>query len=603
LNANAAAREDWAAAQERVRTVPAWASWVAGRRALVDAWTAQTRERPDLVAGYMHDYVDAATGLPVAWTINSPEPAVGTTAQQLKYRQAWVFYLRDYNIRRLVDAVGIFRATGDTQYRDWAAAQLDFYAANYNQWPLRKLNGRGRLFQHGLDEATATFSLADAARLLEAHVDANRALRWKTDLFYPMAENLKTVDSPLSNIGLWHAAAVARIGMRYHDAALVAWGLEGAIGTQATLAAGVNADNLWVEGSFSYNSYVIAALGGLSTAAALEGYAPATVATERQALARLLLAPLDYRFDNGMLPTPGDASVLKAVDTVTHASVYRTLPTWWGAKRASSTQTWDTLVDVPTTPPAEPTLPAPTTRNFPASRMAVLRAGNWQAFVHYGQATINHAQQEALSYELHHGTTQLSSDSGTVTYGSRYHSDYFTQGASHNVPLVNGEGQQRWAPGTVDQFDAVQSLIRVTQAAYRPGVDVARALKATASGLTETTTLLATDGVTRRLGTAYQTGCTVTPNSGLQRFIGNAAPPANVATAYWKDVVAYRADAVWSAKLVCGTSSYSYTVHGPAGQTVFIGTAPTTPLPLTRAVLYYEVTAGQAEFAATIGAQ
>lgn len=601
LNAEATASEDWNAVRMRVQQSPAWASWIQGRKNLIEAWIAQPRERADMVAGYMHDYVDPATGQALTWTIQTPEPPVGTTVQEQKRYRAWVFHLRSYNITRLGDAARVYRATGDERYLNWAAGQMDFYAHNYNLWPLRTFNGHGRLYQHGLDEATASFTLLDVARILSDHVSPARAALWRQSLFMPMATNLQTVDSPLSNIGLWHAAAVARIGMRYRDATLVDWGLKGPLGTRATLAACLNADNMWNEGSFGYNSYVASALSELAKAAPLEGYANTEVAAEREGLARLVLAPLDYRFENGTLPTPSDSTPLPALDSILHASVYRSLPTWWGVRRAQTTQNWDTLVQPPPALGAEPPMPPLTTRHFAASRMAVLRAGSWQAYVHYGQATINHAQAEALTYELHEGTQVISSDSGAANYTSPQHTNYFTKGASHNVPLVDGLGQRAWSPGQVELMDAASATLRVTQAGYQPGVNVTRTLQATATGFLESTSLQVTNGSTRRLGSAFHTACTVSPLAGLQPLAsGSATPPGNVSTAYWTGLNAYRAAATWSVLLQCGAKAYEYRVQGTAGQTVYIGSSPTTPLPAVRQVLYYEVAAAQASFSTAI---
>lgn len=599
LGTSAVPKENWPGAVSKYNTVVAWRSWIASRKAINDVWTGKTRERPDLIGGYMHDYINPTTGIPLAWTPETPEPANGGAAQQIKLKQAWVFYLRDYNLRRLGDAARIFKVTGETKYRDWAAAQLDFYATNYLLWPLRTNLGKARMFQNGLDEATASFTLLDAARLLQGSVDAARAEKWRTGLFMPMADNLKAIASPLSNISLWHGAAVAAIGMRFNNAALTDWGLNSSYGVRSTLAAGMTADNLWNEGSFSYNSYVIAALHSLITASAMEGKA-AQVLPERDAVKRLLLGPLDYRFDDGTLPTPGDATALTAIDPGVHISVYRSTPTYWGLLKANSYQSWDTLVDPPSATPSAPTVPLAITANFPSNRMAVLRSGSWQAFVHYGQVTINHAQQEAPSYELYTGTTRISTDSGTVSYGSPYHSDYFTKAPANNMALVDGQGQTNWAPGTVEQFDAANNRITVSQSAYLPNASVSRSVQAKNTGFTESTTLRTTDSTAHRLGVVFHTGCTVTPLSGLVVTNPSTKPPANAATAYWTGMTPYLASATWKVQLMCGATRFSYTVAGPAGQTVFIGKGPTTPLPATRAVLYYETTARQAQFEATI---
>ena len=46
--------------------------------------------------------------------------------------------------------------------------------------------------------------------------------------------------------------------------------------------------------------------------------------------------------------------------------------------------------------------------------MAVLKTADWQLFMHYGQLAANHAQQEALNYELYRNASPVSLDQGTV---------------------------------------------------------------------------------------------------------------------------------------------------------------------------------------------
>lgn len=224
------------------------------------------------------------------------------------------------------------------------------------------------------------------------------------------------------------------------------------IGIRATLAAAMTTDYLWDEGSFGYNNYVIQALSRVQVAAGIEGYA-SSVSPERVPLYRLLLSPLDYRFDDGTLPTPGDSTRLDVFSSRSFTYAYRAVPTWWGVQAVNSAQTWEALLDPPPATPPAPAIPPVTTRNFPGNRMAVLRSGAWQAFVHYGQSRANHAQEEALSYELYRGTTRISTDSGTVNYSSPYHLNYFSKGPAQNALLINGMGQEKWSPGDINTFD------------------------------------------------------------------------------------------------------------------------------------------------------
>jgi len=593
-------REDWERAAQLARAAPSWRQFIASRREAIDSWRKTGGDRAELVAGFMHHHVDPLTGAARAWTPTTPEPPAQGSSAQLRLHEAWAFYVRSHHIRCVHESARLYRATGRIDDLEWAAAQLDFYAAQYTRWPLHTSHGRSRMFRQALDEATASFGLVDAIRLLTPFVTAQRAATWRQQLLAPMAANLQHTHSPLTNIGLWQAAAVLRIGLHLGDPALVSWGLHSPTGTRATLAHALGAEGLWNEGSFGYHGFVIDALHHLVLGASLEGHAE-LVETERDALRRLLLSTLDYRFDDGSLPRPGDStSALVAIDARQHAAVYRVLPTPWGLRRASASATWDSLVDPPAQPGSEPALPPVRTRHAPAARMALLRQGTWQAFIHYGQAVANHAQEEALHVELHDGLQPISTDSGTVFYGSPLHQNYFSRGASHNVPLIDGLGQQGWAPGQVERWNREAALISVRHPSYRPGVAAWREWQLTEQGLSERTRIAATDGKTRRLGAAFHTTCQIKPDQGLVQASAMTAPPQTAATAHWQGLQAYRAQSQWSVRLQCGPRTYRYAVNGPPGQTVFLGMAPTTPLPALRPVVYYEATSEAVVFEATI---
>jgi oligo-alginate lyase len=230
-------------------------------------------------------------------------------------------------------------------------------------------------------------------------------------------------------------------------------------------------------------------------------------------------------------------------------------------------------------------------------RMAVLRSGEWQAFVHYGQAVGNHAQEEALTYELHEGTQVITADSGTVAYGSPYHRNYFSRGAANNVPLVDGQGQQRWNPGSVLAFDTADNRLVVDHPNYRNDVSVQRSFHLAADGFDEVTKLKVLSGNSqRRLGAAFHTPCAVDGLKGLQEAAGGATPPPNVSTAYWKNPAAYSAAGAWSARLSCGGRDYTLSVSAGGPQRVFLAKAPDVPLPKERNVLYYEVVGREVAF-------
>lgn len=601
------AKEDWPTLVSRYKNEPDVANWVQKtEQARVDAWIAKNFERADLIGGWVYNYIDPKTNLLKSWSPNDAEPAAGATEAEKKFKSAWVAWGRQYNIAQARAAARIYRATGLTKYADWAAKQLDFYATQYGKWPVSTAEGRSTMYMQGLDEASDVFSLVDTARLLESYAGSTRTTTWKNQLFMPMATNLKSTSAPKSNIQLWHASAIAAIAMRYKDATLLDYAINDPAGIKANMAAGLTADNLWIEGTFSYNTYVIDCLSRLLVAAGVEGYGD-RFAAEADGALRMLLAPMEYRFDDGSLPNPGDsAGAHVVVNDAVHWYLFRTMPTYWGVAKATAWRTWESLLDPPvanksTTAPAIPTA---TTKNFDSLRWAVLRAGTWQAFVRYGGMLANHWADESFNFELRHGTTAIAVDPGTVTYGSPYHQGYFQRGVAGNVPLVDGDNQSKWAPGTLTSFDLANATLSAEQPLFQADASVGRTFRVTTGGLVEQTVLKVPSGKTKRLGMVFSSTCDIVPGTGVSSATGQPALPAVTAFGYWTNTATYTTTSNWRVTLKCaGNKNYVMQVWGPGAQRVYIGKAPNTPMPSTRNSIYYEVSGAKAVFESSITAQ
>ncbi|ALT78062.1 hypothetical protein AT984_13590 [Paucibacter sp. KCTC 42545] len=577
--------------------MPDVANWVKAEKARVDAWIARNFERADLVGGWSQAYIDPKTGQALQWTPQSPEPPNGNTEAEKTVKAAWVALGRDYNIVQMQTAARIYKLTGETKYALWAAQQLDLYASNYGTWPIRTSEGRSSMYMQGLDEAVVSFAMIDTVRLLETYASGTRYQTWRDKLFMPMATNLKSTSAPMSNIALWHNAAIAAIAMRYKDTALLDYAHNGSQGLKAVLAYALTADNFWIEGTFAYNNYVLDGLSKLLTQAGVEGYG-ARFATEREQALRLLLAAFDYRFDNNTLPNPNDSRAAQAlIAQPAHWWLFRFAPTYWGLDKANKWRTWESLLDVPATVPAtEPVIPPAMTRNFPTLNQAVLRAGNWQAYVHYGQSNGNHVQEELTTFELHEGKTPLAYDPGTVDYGLPQHKNYFQRGAANNVPLINGVGQDIWAKGVVKLFSAAESRLVVEQAKYQSDVSVTRGYRVTSAGFVEQTDIQVKSGLNKRLGVVFNTTCDIVLGNGTAATASVAPLPKVNAMGYWSKTKMSNGQPNWQATLSCGANRYQLSVTGPANQRIYLSKAPNTPLPSERNALYYDVDGTTARF-------
>lgn len=593
------AQENWAAAAELVSSDAGWQAWLNARQQAFDKWVSIPRDQPEMFAGNGFKLFDPTSKIPVNWSVDMPQPQrIGAGGEE--FWRAWVSRVRLHNLSRIQEAARLYRLTGNIKYRDWAISQLDFYADNYSKWPLQNWNGKARMMSQSLDEAAAVVELIDAVRLLSSDVDPQHKLDWQTKLFAPIVQNLFDFNQGVNNIALWHSCAIAMVALEYGDAALLERALNGSQGLNTLLKKGVTADYIWYEGSFSYNNYVIAAMTPLFIQASIKG--KGNLLKSPMLLAQnMLFSPLLFRFDDGYLPTVGDTrGRSKAIDLGTYQAVVRVLPTAIGILEAQRVKTWGSLIDPPAkNAPSPVPLPVVASALFEASRTAILKSNNWQAFVHYGQLTFAHAQAEVPSYELYAGSTPVAVDQGTVDYGSPWHEHYFRRAVAHNVPLIDGEGQAldrgTWLPGRLDNFDAAQAAIAVSQPAYRQGVDVARQIKLVGQDFVDTTHITLTDsGGQRRLGVVFNTDCVLDINDTNVGPFKAANPPKGAGFQYWTQVQTGPVPAQWSATLICGSQKFSASFKASKPHQVYRASVPATPLPKRRNAVYLEML-GRAE--------
>lgn len=622
-----AAREDWDGARERVAHDPAWQKWLAREHAELDAWIARHHDRVEWIAGWSHDGISPKDGSRLTWVdripgeetdhLSSPsDPHVAITP---KLHAWWVVGFRDRHLSMMVRAAKLSRLTGEPRYAEWAATQLDFYADNYLKWPSPEnaptRNG-ARLFWQTLSEANGLIKFADTARLLGDTVAPARRAAWTEKLFRPEVAVLNANFQAVHNIAVWQRGAVAQVALLLGDEAMWREALDGRYGLRRQMAEGVTSDYLWWEQSLGYNAYVVQATLSLFTAAGLHGRA-AELTDELNIAENLLLSLLTLRFPDGKLPNPADSGAPgTAPDRGLFASAYRVFPTALGLQAAAERRDWDTLLDPPATAPTLPALPAVTTRLLESSRMAVLQSGPWQVFVHYGQLQRSHAQPEALNWSASFAGIDVSHDTGTTGYGSPMHRGYFARGANHNVPLIDGEGEdlsalndgKQWPRGDgipqspqlgrVLEFSTAPARLGVEQPRYTPHARARRTIAIDGDVLVDRVDLATDDGAEHALGFTLQ-------------LEGAAQLPAAFAAApdfararpepfgYWRDVrgATFRDRAVIPVRF--GARTLDVVIECAGEFRLWHGDTPDVP-PRRRETLYLETRGTAATFTTRI---
>ncbi len=592
-----AASEDWAGARRRVAEDPTWAAWLAKERTAVDSWMARHRDRVEWLPGWSHDGVSPKDASRVIWTEQIPgeevqyfaspsDPKIEITP---KLKAWWVVSFRGRHVETMLRAARLFRLTGEARYADWVTGQMSFYADNFLKWEPQKKGQQARLFWQTLTEASNLVKFTEAVRLLGDAVTPAQRQRWREQFFAPEVKALNSNFQTIHNIATWQRCAVAQVALLFGDDAMWRAALDGPFGLRRQMAEGITSDYLWHEQSLGYNSFVVKAVMSLFTAAGLEGRA-GELASEMATAENLMLAPLYLRFPNGQLPNPADSGGIGRVpNRELFAETYRVFPTTLGLEEAASARDWNTLLDPPPAPPRPFVLPPVTSQNLESTRMAVLKSGPWQVFVHYGQLTRSHSQHEALNYSACFGETDITHDPGTVGYGSPLHAGYYTRGLNHNVPLLNGEGQEAADLKELREYAADGTRVAVAQPKYRSGARAERTLAIEGEKLIDTASLTSTRGA-QRLGLALHL-------QGKVRLPAAFQPAADLAQdrpkefGYWRNVQAagFRDRAEFDVEYGGGVVMH-VVIAVPGEFRLWHGSSPDVP-PHRRQSLYLELAA------------
>lgn len=570
--------EDWDGAALTVQSNPGWRNWLAGRKQFIDTWISKYQDRHEWVSESSSAFTDTFSGSRLEWSADRPPP-VGKDGPQGRHFGGWVALFRRAQAERMVEAARIYRLTGEKRYAEWAAAQLDFYADGYRHWPMRNRVGLARLGENSLDESNLVVRYAEVARLLHSYASPERRQNWNKNLFGAIGENLAVSFHGMNNISVWQRVAMAVIGLETQDSALVRLALDGEQGLLRMLSQGINSDYMWTEGSIAYGNYIVYAMLPLLQHAALSGDGSVwqTLSNQMVSVENMMLMPLYLRFPDGYAPTPSDGNRMKAPDNTLFLMARRVFPTTIGfdeeRKRGTS---WEILIDPPTGSGKTGRLPEVRSRNLEASRMAVLRQGNWQVFFHYGQATKYHAQEEALTFEAYYGDVPVTYDTGSATgYGSVLQEKYFSRVAAQNVPTVAGRGQEGWAEGKLITF-APEGTVEAEQATYRRDASAKRRLAINGDALEDTVTVSdhGKQGPGSSSGIVLNLNCELAPDDRSAGLEAASGLPESGGFEFWKEVRSYESTDARMYEIKCSGKSLRLTFFLPGHFQVFVGTAP-----------------------------
>lgn len=603
-------REDWKGAAARSASDPDWKSWVEASRAALDEWIETRQDHVEWEAGWRHSFISPRDGSFLTFTPDEPGEETLYSPSDPKVRltpalhAAWVTIFRQTNMEQMLEAARFYRLTGERKYLDWVLRQLDFYALHCKEFRPFVTKGvrKGRLFGNYLNDASSLVTLTQAARLIWDDVSEEKKALWRDTFFYPQVRMLDLY-AARNNIACWKRSAQGLVALLYDDEALWEKVMSGPDALWQQLNQCVTSDYIWFEQSLGYNYYVATALQPLFMEMARRGKM-VEVENEAAIFENLILAPLMLRFPNGTLPGMADAagrvkmaSSLGRLSDVAH--IFMAKPLLIYAERQKS---WSGLLDpLPLVKSDELQLPPVTSHSMESTRVAVIKRSPWQIFFHYGQLAPNHAQNEALSFELFHEGTPVSVDAGTVAYGSPLYQEYYKAGLADNVPLVDGEPQSTWGRGELLQFDPSAALVSAGHFPFVPGWNVSRTLAIKDGHFVDLLRFIpSTQGDKGKESHAFGFLLHLEGENALEADAGYQ-PVTTFPTGrlkgfeQWSDVRRLEARDEVVLVLKAGTKRFSLRIRTEGLFKVYVGMTPGSP-PARRTSLLIEKTAAQAEF-------
>ena len=491
-----------AQARSRSRT-PAYEPAYRRLRVEVASFLASTPclQPPDETAGFYHDYFCPDHAQQLRFDPGRPRqhhcPQDDRAFTGERYDAAWRWFVNNRLSMMAFHLALLWRLDADETCRARAHEILRGYARRYPHYegsrpPIARTRagrsvGGGKATFQSLDEAVWLIPLARAYDLLRRSLDAETCHLIEGHLLRPAAEHLlRERFLEVHNIECWHNAAIGAVGLCLDETAWQREALDGEFGFWRQLAAGVDDDGLWWEGSSSYHFYTAAAL---VTQALLWECADDSLRERDPSLERMFRVAVQLIQPDGRLPATNDcwfsSSLLGAVchGVPTAAALYEIAHAWYGdalfawvlQQNYAARHPRDSIeallygADLP----VADTAPGLDSTRLPAAGLTLLRSRGplitqTSVLLKHGPHGGGHGHPDKLAMSFYVGGHPASPDLGTPGYGIPLSDSWFRQTLSHNTVVVDG-GSQPPAQGSLasGRGDGASSVAAVADASVR----------------------------------------------------------------------------------------------------------------------------------------
>ena len=237
-----------------------------------DAEYARTHfaDPPERLSGWGHNFCCPKCASQMIIDINMPynPPNVftcsncGEKASSIDHDEAWVYYYRT-RFGSYMNSCAVSALFGDTEAVDYMIRYMDFYADNYEKFPVHgKHAGKGKIMEQALDEAVWIIEVLGTLTAIDEMIPGAKKEEWGEKLLRPIVDLILPQSNFIHNIPTWLKCAVGVIAIYLGDDELLDVALNSEFGIRNQIAKGFTEDGIWYEGSMTYHFYTASAVTG-----------------------------------------------------------------------------------------------------------------------------------------------------------------------------------------------------------------------------------------------------------------------------------------------------------------------------------------------------
>lgn len=478
----------------------------------VDAFMPTFSDDPEKLSRWGHHYFCDDDGGRLIFDLHKPHEhkcvVCGKIYSGEVYDGVWVTMYRNRAVVMALVSAAVYKATGETKYRDYAVQVIDFYARNYHKFVLHNKEnvicdsyenmvwGCAKMMPQGLNEAIVAIRFIQTIEILRDELDKDWLDMVHQKLFREIYYMLKPQVVAIHNISCWDLSAIGVMGLAMGDQEMVDFAFGCEFNMHEQLKKGVTQDAFWYEGSIHYNFFLLEGVSYLFLFSKLYDYdfgAESTTIFEK-----MFLQAHEYAFDNLYLPNPNDG--WPDLNLQTFSYVYHTVARAFGEDSpvGNITKIIEASPEKRTTLPlSEPyycgdicleqmlfnidfdyasfTEVPRYSKSFEKSNFGMLRNNRWNAFMKYGLNGKSHAHPDIMTVEIMLDGHRITRDLSNAGYQSKLCNEWHRKTLCHNTVCRNGEDITSVSPG-VCTFFAEQKMEAKATNVYQ-GIDYTRSIE------------------------------------------------------------------------------------------------------------------------------